>query len=568
MRMILPFLAAACSWAAPLPDFTGEWRLVNAKSQFANQTAPKYKIVQIDHRDPAFINTIDEESGQSKGRWTFFFSTDGVERQNDVLGNAMKSVTRWDGPTLVMKTSGKYGPNEIQLTDRYDLSPDGHTLTMKRHFEGKSPQGPMTAQDQILVHELVPLRAGIARVEITPKEFLPMYGYANRRCGPANGFHDPLMAKVLVLESALRKMAIVTLDLGSIVSDKLSRDVSEKLGIPLVLLAASHSHSTPMFLPSALTPTSALGAPPPVTAAYRAEMEAKVFSAIQQASQSMFEASFRAGRGSIQLGYNRLTPREHGRSRALFDNLERVPYGPLDPEFSVLEVNDTAGNTRALMVHYAVHAVVLGPTNCKYSADFPGAMQSTIEKALPQTQAMFVQGGAGDINPIFQGRSGDEKADFALVDRLGQLLAAEVLKTRSSLKLITAPTSGIHFKTELLSFNDRWDKNRKHEISIATALIGRDIAIAATPGEPLHKFQRDWKQQAAVPFAFYYGYTYSGAGAWPGYLPDLRSSAHGGYGADSPATRMEVGAGETILQHHLINLYQLRGYWLVSPGQN
>ena len=43
------------------------------------------------------------------------------------------------------------------------------------------------------------LRAGVARVEITPSTFMPMYGYANRKCGPANGTHDPLFAKVLVL---------------------------------------------------------------------------------------------------------------------------------------------------------------------------------------------------------------------------------------------------------------------------------------------------------------------------------------------------------------------------------
>src|SRR5262249_48720699 len=157
---------------------------------------------------------------------------------------------------LVMKTTGKYGSNEIVLTDRYELSSGGRTLTISRHFEGKSPQGPMPAQDQVLVHELVALRAEIARVDITPTTFLPMYGYANRRCGPANGYHDPLHAKVLVLESALRRIAIVTMDLGSMVSEKLSKDVNEKLGIPLVLLASSHTHSAPMFLPSSLTPTS------------------------------------------------------------------------------------------------------------------------------------------------------------------------------------------------------------------------------------------------------------------------------------------------------------------------
>ena len=53
---------------------------------------------------------------------------------------------------------------------------------------------------------------------------------------------------------------------------------------------------------------------------------------------------------------------------------------------------------------------------------------------------------------------------------------------------------------------------------------------------------------------------------WPGYLPDIRSAAYGGYGADA-STRIEIGAGETIMQHHLINLYRLREMWLDKPGK-
>ena len=67
------------------------------------------------------------------------------------------------------------------------------------------------------------LRAGVARVDITPGESMPMYGYANRKCGPSNGTHDPLMAKVLVLEGGGSRIALVTADLGSLVSDTLRR---------------------------------------------------------------------------------------------------------------------------------------------------------------------------------------------------------------------------------------------------------------------------------------------------------------------------------------------------------
>src|ERR1041384_4929701 len=145
--------------------------------------------------------------------------------------------------------------------------------------------------------ESLPLRAGVARVEITPATFTPMYGYANRKCGPANGTHDPLFAKVLVLASGDSRMAIVTLDLGSVVAENLRQEVAAKLGIPVLLLSASHTHSGPLYIDRG------------GDAGYLAEMEKKVFGAVREAAAAMFPARLALGRGSLQAGYNRLLAR-------------------------------------------------------------------------------------------------------------------------------------------------------------------------------------------------------------------------------------------------------------------
>lgn len=401
----------------------------------------------------------------------------------------------------------------------------------------------------------LPLRAGVAKADLTPSGSMPMYGYSNRRCGPSAGVHDPLYAKALVLHSGDSKMAIVTLDLGSFVSEKLVAEIKTKLGIPVVLLAASHTHSGPAFLPpSANQP------------AYLAEIEGKIFDAVKRASESMFAARLAVSRGSIQLGYNRLLPRDDGRSRALFDNMERIPYGPVDPEFINLHVQDGAGNTKALLVHYAVHAVVLGPTNCLYSADFPGVLQAKVEADMSGVQAMFVQGGAGDINPLFMARSGNTEADFTVVRKMGETLAASVIKAAQAPKALSSNRHPIEVRTDLLRYADRWDKSQSLQVGISTVLINREIAIAATPGELMHKLQTDWKGRAEVPVALFYGYTYSNGGIWPGYIPDLKTAAHGGYGADV-TTRIAVGAGEDIVQRHLIHLYEMLGMWRDQPGR-
>ena len=398
-------------------------------------------------------------------------------------------------------------------------------------------------------------------MEITPSTLMPMYGYSNRKCGPANGTHDPLFAKVLVLEAGGSRMAVVTTDVGSLVSDNLRRDVASKLNIPVLLLSASHTHSAPAFLPFGSAPASSEEAK-----SYLAELERKIFGAIEKASQSMFPARLGVGKGSLQLGYNRLLLREDGRARALFDNLERVPYGPVDPELVLLRVEDADGRAKALLVHYAAHAVVLGPTSCKYSADYPGVVQSVVERELEGTQVMFVQGGAGDINPLFQGRSGREADDFAVMDKMGQLLAAEVIRTNKLVKPLAPVVDPIKVRSELMTFGERWEKDKTMEVGITTILLGREIAIATVPGEPLHKLQRMWKEQADVPHPLFYGYTFSSGGTWAGYIPDLRSAAYGGYGADA-STRIEVGAGEKIMLRHLTFLYELQGMWKDKPGR-
>jgi hypothetical protein len=238
----------------------------------------------------------------------------------------------------------------------------------------------------------------------------------------------------------------------------------------------------------------------------------------------------------------------------------------VDPEYVVLRVDDAQGNAKAAVVHYATHAVVLGPSNCKYSADYPGVLQARIETALPGVQAMFVQGGAGDVNPLFMARSGEEAADFAVVAKLGEALATVAVKAAREATPLAPVRYPIEFASDVVTYADRWDKEKQLEVGVSTVLINREIAIATLPGEPMHRLQTAWKQQAEVPYPLFYGYTYSSGGGWAGYIPDLKTAAHGGYGADV-STRIAVGAGEDLIQRHLQRLYALLGMWRAEPGK-
>ncbi len=97
-------------------------------------------------------------------------------------------------------------------------------------------------------------------------------------------------------------------------------------------------------------------------------------------------------------------------------------------------------------------------------------------------------------------------------------------------------------------------------------LINDDIVIATFPGEPFIQLQLDWKKKVDVAHPFLFGYTWY-QGTWPNYVPDIKSAALGGYGADQANPKMiEVGSGEAVINKHLENMYRLSGLMREEPG--
>ena len=99
-----------------------------------------------------------------------------------------------------------------------------------------------------VVAEAAGLRAGVAKVDITPPLGLKMYGYGGRKDG-ATRILDPLYARVLVLEAGDKRVALVVCDLGRPFApawiERLRENARNSSGISYVLTAAIHTHSGP-----------------------------------------------------------------------------------------------------------------------------------------------------------------------------------------------------------------------------------------------------------------------------------------------------------------------------------
>jgi hypothetical protein len=392
------------------------------------------------------------------------------------------------------------------------------------------------------------LRAGTAKVNITPENTkLPV--------------HDKVYARALVLEVNRERIAFVSVDLGIYTSEHLVDECKGKFGISQLLLSSSHTHSDP-------------------GKTYAAFYEEQILQAVDTATKSMFPARISAGHRSFpQLGFNRLIVREDGHARESWfadahyrsENPDRIPFGPVDPEVGVIKIEDINGQPRAVLMNYACHADVVCQ-NYAISADYPGVATRKVEEAFGNgLNCLFVQGAGGNIESLIisSRRTGPDdlfQTDYDAIERVGELLAYETVKLTKTLKPSSTDENNLKYINDQLRFTGRFDKSSDFDIHISTILINDDIVIATVPGEPFIQLQLDWKKKIDAAHPFVFGYTWY-HGTWPNYIPDIKSAALGGYGADQAGPNMiEIGSGEAIMNKHLENFYKLNGLMREKPG--
>jgi len=390
---------------------------------------------------------------------------------------------------------------------------------------------------------------GAAKADITPPIGTRIFGGYSRK-GPSTGLHDSLYLRALVLDVDGYRVGIISCDLIKYCNKRIIETAKERFEISHLLICSSHTHSGPVcgnyYSPDHDFP-------------YALRVEKAMIDGLENAVKSMFPAQISAGYKSFPaLGYNRLANR--GDAPAMWRNNERIPYGPVDPEVGVIKIEDKEGNPRVILMQYACHPVVNG-INYDISADYPGVAARLVEEEYgDNTICMFVQGGAGDINPMFMSphvRDGFE-TDYGMIEKTGSILGNEVIALTNSLSPKTRGEVSLKAMSDSIQFTKRFDKEHIFNVHFTTVLINNDIAIASFLGEPLIWNQVYWKKNAEAAHPFFFGYTYSSGGDFPGYVPDLRSASYGGYGADDDYI-IQVGAAEAIMNRHLENLYRIKG---------
>ena len=423
------------------------------------------------------------------------------------------------------------------------------------------------------------MKAGVAKVDITPPLGTPLWGYFDRTSG-AIGEVDPLFARVLVLETGNTRLAYVDLDFGRTFGptslDLLRKTVKQKSGIDDLIVQAIHTHTGPVIMDEY----------PDGPPAWETEDLKRIEGAIHDAVDHAVPVRIGAGYGAAYIGYNRRHVNPDGSISMQWSNPAQTPTYPVDPVITLLRIDRMDGEPLAILVNYATHPVTFGADALRFSADFPGVMCKVVEEAFEgKPLAFFVQGAAGDIN-VFDAGTPVNHGVIARRDWAGETLGKAAVKAAQQIQTTADPNPQIDFSDQSIAVKLRWDPEKfKQEtlrengqayrnyappikktmnLPVTTALINRKIAIVGMPGEPFVHFQMDLRAKCPVNYCFFLGYT----NGYYGYFPTIKAASEGGYGASSTTTWVQVGAGEEMENFGLTQIYRMMGRLQDVPNSN
>ncbi len=240
-------------------------------------------------------------------------------------------------------------------------------------------------------------KAGVARVNITPREAMWMAGFAARD-RPSEGVLNDLWAKALVLEDARGQRAVMVstdlLGLPKAISDQIKAGLQQKFGFTKaqILLNSSHTHSGPV-LENALTDIYPLDEPQrEKIRQYSRWVESRIVDVVGEAIRSLEPASLSSANGVTRFQVNR-----RNNDPALLTSLTELK-GPNDYAVPVIKILDGKGKMKAIAFGYACHPTTLD--TYQWSGDYISFAQLELEKAYPDATALFFQGAGADQNPL------------------------------------------------------------------------------------------------------------------------------------------------------------------------
>ena len=453
------------------------------------------------------------------------------------------------------------------------------------------------------------LYAGFCKLDVTPMRDIPISGYYIRRTNQK--VLDPLEVVALALKSGDKTALLMAIDMcvmpTAIIVDFV-KYVSEITKVPTdsIYLHCTHTHTSPVADKRSMHWDESCERDEALIGEYRTFLRRKVADAAVWAIEDLKPAKMGYAIGKAEnVAFVRRFRMKDGsvKTNPGVNNPDIVaPIGDVDERVSVVRF-DRDGANNIVLVNFANHPDVIGGNNI--SADWPGLMRRTVEKAIDGVNCIFFNGAQGDVNHVnvhpTPGYLNDTFNDFDDVSRgyghaiwMGRVVAGAVMQVydkavyldvdsiRCVRKAVEIPLN-VPTKEEAVNahrINDLHNAGRDSELPYQgmmlttivaeaarmvrlenspatcpmefTAFAVGNIAFFGIPGEPFTGIGRAIKEaegyDLVLPSCIVNG--------CEGYFPMMDSYDEGGYEARS--SNYKRGAAELMIEKGLEILADLR----------
>lgn len=271
-------------------------------------------------------------------------------------------------------------------------------------------------------------------------------GFHNRR--PANGIHDSLWARTMIIDDGTSRIAIVSLDAIGFFHDQLvdvRKKLSSNLGIDYCMIASTHVHEAPDLMGIWGESDFKSGVNPK----YQALVIDRIVSSIENAVCDMEFVSLHFAKN------------ENDALPLVTDTRKPIVH---DPGMYLMQARSHNGSVKGTLVSWANHPETLWSNNLYLTSDFPHYLRESIEKEYGGI-CVYINGAIGGLittDPsvaISHPESGItiKEACFEKAEAQGLVLAQLAIKAiQNSSDSIDAGCIQLQAKTFTLPFKNKW----------------------------------------------------------------------------------------------------------------
>lgn len=440
------------------------------------------------------------------------------------------------------------------------------------------------------------LKAGFARIDITPPLGIEVAGYYEKRV--ADGVIDPLLATAVVFDDGEKKGVVLAVDIigiSNVISAHIRSEIAKKLDIDsdAVFITASHIHTGPKT-PGITDIKYSYGKSfeELISDEYTRFFVKRLTDLASLAADDLAPAKMLYTYGEVKdVSFIRRYKMTDGtiRTNPGWQNPDIVEACDVPDEEASLLIIKREGKKEIGIVNFQVHPDLIGRT--KYTADYPKFVRDTYEANIPNSLCMYINGAQGDSNHIDVRRNpevdvcskGYERAVY-----MGKKIAYSVLANYPLAKELSGEKIGYAQRDVSIKYN----KGKPEEIDDALALykvyiekgseaavpggnagmrrtqmiakatrivslmdrpdytdlrvsalkVG-DVIFGGLPGEPFTELGRAFKREANYTFKIFSCLTNGNQG----YYPTRSALMEGGYEANS--TSYEIGTAEKLVNN-------------------